>query len=70
MRAAGGAGGVQHLPMVEWLLAQSEAAGFVTSEVASTSAPRWRAAIVSSAVDMPTRSAPAVRSITISAGVS
>lgn len=46
------------------------AAGFVTSEIASTSAPRWRAAIASSAVDMPTRSAPAVRSMRISAGVS
>ena len=32
--------------------------------------PRWRAAIASSTVDMPTRSAPSVRSIRISAGVS
>lgn len=46
------------------------AARFVTREMASTSAPRWRAAIVSITVDIPTRSAPMVRSMAISAGVS
>ena len=46
------------------------AARFVTSETPSTSAPAARAAIVSCTVDMPTRSAPSVRSIRISAGVS
>ena len=44
------------------------AAKFVTRLMPSTRAPRWRAAIVSSTVDMPTRSAPSVRSILISAG--
>ena len=39
--------------------ADRPAAGLVTSEIPSTSAPRWRAAIASSAVDMPTMSAPA-----------
>ena len=42
----------------------------VTIDSPSTSAPRWRAAIVSSTVDIPTRSAPRRRSISISAGVS
>ena len=46
------------------------AARLVTSEMPSTSAPASRAAIASSAVDMPTRSAPRIRSIAISAGVS
>jgi hypothetical protein len=39
-------------------------------EMPSTSAPRCLAAVASMTVDMPTRSAPAVRSILISAGVS
>ena len=46
------------------------AAMLVTRERPRTSAPRWRAAMASSAVDMPTRSAPAAASIRISAGVS
>ena len=46
------------------------AAAFVTSERPNTSRPAARAAIASSAVDMPTRSAPSVRSMRISAGVS
>ena len=49
---------------------ETPAARFVTSESPSTSAPRCRAAIASRAVDIPTRSAPRVRSIRISAGVS
>jgi len=46
------------------------AARFVTSEMPSTSAPIWRAAIASRPVDMPTRSAPSLASMVISAGVS
>lgn len=46
------------------------AAIFVTKESPSTSAPICRAAMPSSALDMPTRSAPIVRNIWISAGVS
>src|SRR5215475_835804 len=55
-----------------WSSAASDrpAAGLVTSEIPSTSMPRWRAAMASSAVDMPTMSAPAPLSILISAGVS
>ena len=49
---------------------ESPAAGLVTSARPRTSAPACRAAMVSSAMDMPTTSAPAVRSIRISAGVS
>ena len=40
--------------------ADSPAAMLVTSDTPNTSAPRWRAAIASSTVDMPTRSAPSV----------
>ena len=36
----------------------------------STSIPQWRAARVSGTVDMPTASAPTVRAMRISAGVS
>ena len=46
------------------------AARFVASEMPSTSIPTWRAAIASSTVDMPTRSAPIVAAMRISAGVS
>ena len=46
------------------------AAMFVTNDTPSTSAPAARAAIVSCTVDIPTRSAPTVRNIRISAGVS
>src|SRR5580692_3168432 len=46
------------------------AAGLVTSARPRTSTPPARAAIVSSATDMPTTSAPIVLSIRISAGVS
>ncbi len=46
------------------------AARLVTSETPNTSRPSARAAIASSTVDMPTRSAPSPRSIRISAGVS
>jgi cation diffusion facilitator family transporter len=46
------------------------AARFVTREMPSTSAPIWRAAIASRPVDMPTRSAPSLASMVISAGVS
>ena len=55
-----------------WLIGTSDspAAGLLTIEIPSTSAPRCRAAIASMTVDMPTRSAPAPRIILISAGVS
>ncbi|CFS72664.1 Uncharacterised protein [Mycobacterium tuberculosis] len=46
------------------------AARFVTRDTPSTSAPAARAAMVSCTVDMPTRSAPSVCNIRISAGVS
>ena len=46
------------------------AARLVASEMPSTSIPTWRAAIASSTVDMPTRSAPIVAAMRISAGVS
>ena len=46
------------------------AARLVTSDTPSTSAPAARAAMVSCTVDIPTRSAPRVRNIRISAGVS
>src|SRR5699024_7507005 len=46
------------------------AAALVTSEIANTSIPASRAAIVSSAVDIPTRSAPSTLAIRTSAGVS
>ena len=46
------------------------AARFVTSDSPNTSTPAARAAMASRTVDMPTRSAPSVRSIRISAGVS
>ena len=46
------------------------AARLVTSESPSTSAPASRAAMASSVVDMPTRSPPIARTISISAGVS
>ena len=48
----------------------SPAARFVTSDSPNTSTPAARAAIASSTVDMPTRSAPTTRSMRISAGVS
>ena len=56
----------------EWLSGApvTPAARLVTRETASTSAPAARAAMASSTVDMPTRSAPSVRSMAISAGVS
>ena len=59
----------QHLFVIQRLPVMP-AAAFVTNETASTSAPAARAAIVSCTVDIPTRSAPSVRSILISAGVS
>lgn len=46
------------------------AARLVIQEMPQTSIPMWRAAIVSQAVLMPTASAPQVRYIRISAGVS
>ncbi|SLA00727.1 Uncharacterised protein [Mycobacteroides abscessus subsp. abscessus] len=46
------------------------AARLVTSEIPRTSIAAARAAIVSWTVDIPTRSAPMVRSMRISAGVS
>src|SRR5699024_2839160 len=46
------------------------AARLVTREAASTSSPSPRAATTSGTVDIPTRSAPSVRSMRISAGVS
>src|SRR5699024_9492091 len=46
------------------------AARFVTSDIPNTSSPASRAAIASSAVDMPTRSAPSTLAICTSAGVS
>jgi hypothetical protein len=55
-----------------WLSASPEmpAARFVTSEMPSTSRPASRAAIASSAVDIPTRCAPITFAIRTSAGVS
>ena len=46
------------------------AARLVTRLTPATRTPRWRRAMVSQAVDMPTRSAPMVASMRISAGVS
>ena len=61
--------GGEHLLVVE-RVAGSPAARLVTSEMPSTSRPASRAAIASSAVDMPTRSAPRMPAIRTSAGVS
>ena len=58
--AGRGAAGREHFEVVEGD-GDRPAARFVTSDSPSTSAPRCTAAIVSSTVDMPTRSAPSVQ---------
>ena len=63
------AGRGEHVLVVDRDVRQP-AAGLLTIEIPSTSAPRCLAAIASMTVDMPTRSAPAPRIIRISAGVS
>ena len=45
-------------------------ARFVIAETAATRSPAWRARITSGTVDIPTASAPSVRNVRISAGVS
>ena len=68
-RGCGRAAGFQHLGVVQ-RFGQMPAAGLVTSEMPSTSSPASRAAMVSSVVDMPTRSPPSTPAIRTSAGVS